>query len=439
MSVRRQTTSSCYTIASILAVFTIVCLLTTLCAAGGVGWHVTQLPTPTPAPTPTTTPFPTPTDERIARHLRIFTELWEIVRDRYLYPDYNGVDWEAVGQEYRAYVETGLSDDEFWYAMDALLVELDDEHSIFLSPDGVAEEEQMRTGEMDYVGVGIYAAPVPDKEYSVVLLVFPDGPAAQAGLRPHDHILTVDDSPACCDEFGYDRLWALYGPEDSSVELRVQAPDGLIRTVTVTRRRIQGPLPIETRRLEGDIGYILIPSLWDETIVERVRQALKDLSAEGELRGLILDNRINPGGSEAVLVDLLALFTDGRVGQFESREKMVPVHIEGVDVEGSQRVPLVVLIGTETVSFAEIFSGVLGEVGRARLVGRTTPGNVEILYGYDFEDGSRAWIAQETFDPPSGTDWEKTGIVPHLEIPLDWDEFTAEDDPQLEAALRLLR
>jgi len=95
-------------------------------------------------------------------------------------------------------------------------------------------------------------------------------------------------------------------------------------------------------------------------------------------------------------------------------------------------------VGTETASFAEVFSGLLREAGRARIMGRTTPGNVEIVYGYDFEDGSRAWIAQETFRPPSGTDWEQTGIVPDVEIPLDWDEFTVEDDPQLEAALALL-
>ena len=113
--------------------------------------------------------------------------------------------------------------------------------------------------------------------------------------------------------------------------------------------------------------------------------------------------------------------------------------MKGADVGGSQRVPLVILVGRETASFAEVFSGVLREVGRARIVGRTTPGNIETTWGYDFEDGSRAWIAQETFRPPSGTNWEEAGIVPDVEIPLDWDEFTVEDDPQLNAALDLLR
>jgi carboxyl-terminal processing protease len=94
-----------------------------------------------------------------------------------------------------------------------------------------------------------------------------------------------------------------------------------------------------------------------------------------------------------------------------------------------------VLVGRETESFGEIFSGILQERGRALIVGRLTDGNVETLWRSDLEDGSRAWIASETFRPPNGADWEESGIVPDVEIPLDWDEFTVEADPQLQAAL----
>jgi carboxyl-terminal processing protease len=100
--------------------------------------------------------------------------------------------------------------------------------------------------------------------------------------------------------------------------------------------------------------------------------------------------------------------------------------------------PIVILVGRETESFGEVFAGVLQENGRAQLVGRTTHGNVETLWQVDLEDGSRAWIASETFRPPSGTDWEERGIVPDVEIPVDWDEFTADNDEQLQAALELL-
>jgi carboxyl-terminal processing protease len=207
----------------------------------------------------------------------------------------------------------------------------------------------------------------------------------------------------------------------------------------VALTRIQGPLPTETRMLEGNIGYILIPTLWDNTIVERVGQALQELATNGDMNGLVLDLRVNSGGSDAALMGLLALFADGELGRFMGRKGVEPLHVKGIDIGGSQHQPLVILVGRETASFAEVFSGALREAGRAHIVGRTTFGNVEITYGYDFEDRSRAWIAQETFRPPSGVDWEKTGIVPDVEIPLDWDEFTVEDDPQLTAALELLR
>jgi carboxyl-terminal processing protease len=377
--------------------------------------------------------------ERADRHLRIFTELWQVVHDEYLYANYNGADWEAVGQEYRVRVEDGLSDETFWFTMDEMLLELQDDHSLFLSPDGAVEEDRIFSGELDYVGVGVSAMPLPEKGYAVILLVLPGSPAARAGLRPHDHILAVDGVPVCCDADGYDNLYLLLGSEGSTVELRVRTPGEPSRTVTLARARILELLPVEARWLEGGVGYLLIPTFWDETVADRVRQALEGLAAEGELIGLILDLRINPGGSEVALQGLLELFADGELGRFVSRRGSDALRVEGVDVGGSQHVPLVILVGRETVSFAEVFAGVLQEAGRARIVGRTTRGNVEITYGYDFEDGSRAWIAQEMFRPPSGTNWEETGIAPDLEIPLDWDEFTVEDDPQLEAALDLLR
>ena len=92
--------------------------------------------------------------------------------------------------------------------------------------------------------------------------------------------------------------------------------------------------------------------------------------------------------------------------------------------------PLVVLVGTDTVSFGEIFSGVLQDIGRAEIVGQTTLGNVEILHGHNLSDGSLLWLAEERFVPlNSQADWEKTGIVPDVQASADWDTFTFETDP----------
>ena len=99
-----------------------------------------------------------------------------------------------------------------------------------------------------------------------------------------------------------------------------------------------------------------------------------------------------------------------------------------------------VLVGPGTYSFGEVFSGIMKDSGRAYLIGETTDGNIETLYGYDFQDGSRAWIAHDTFRPANNPDedWEETGIQPHLTVPAAWDLYLLEDDPAVKAALEHL-
>jgi carboxyl-terminal processing protease len=206
------------------------------------------------------------------------------------------------------------------------------------------------------------------------------------------------------------------------------------------RFRITTPPQIVARLVQTSdgsrIGYIFLPSFFDETLPGQVRQALRNF---GQLDGLIIDNRMNGGGSSNVVEPILSDFTSGLLGHFVSRKETRAFQVPPDPVLNSQKVPLVVLVGTGTVSFGEIFSGILQDIGRAKVVGQTTLGNVETLTGYNFEDGSRAWIARERFDPlHSHADWEKTGIIPDVTAYADWDTFTFETDPSIAAAVKLL-
>jgi C-terminal processing protease CtpA/Prc len=184
------------------------------------------------------------------------------------------------------------------------------------------------------------------------------------------------------------------------------------------------------------IGYIYLPSFFDETIPGQVKQALQQF---GQLDGLILDNRMNSGGSSDVVEPILSYFTDGIVGHFARRTATRPLQASADPINNSQSVPIVVLVGTDTVSFGEIFSGVLQDIGRAKIVGQTTLGNVEILHGHNLSDGSLLWLAEERFVPlHSQADWEKTGIVPDVQAYADWNTFTFETDPSVVAAVTLL-
>jgi C-terminal processing protease CtpA/Prc len=136
----------------------------------------------------------------------------------------------------------------------------------------------------------------------------------------------------------------------------------------------------------------------------------------------------------------MGLFASGLQGYFVSRSGREPLRLKPDDIGGSQTVPLIVLVDVDTVSFGEIVSGVLRLSGRARIVGGPTLGNVERLRSYNFDDGSRAWIASETFEPRGQANgiWEETGIIPDVEIPTRWHQITEDNDPALAKAVELL-
>jgi C-terminal processing protease CtpA/Prc len=136
---------------------------------------------------------------------------------------------------------------------------------------------------------------------------------------------------------------------------------------------------------------------------------------------------------------VLSYFTSGTLGHFVSRTATRPLAITADEINNSQKVPLVILVSKDTVSYGEVFAGVLHDMGRARIVGQTTLGHVETLHGYTFADGSQAWIARERFDPiNSHADWKRSGIKPDAEAYADWDTFTLGNDPVAATAVRLL-
>jgi C-terminal peptidase prc len=375
--------------------------------------------------------------EEISRveQLNIFRQLGEIIEAVYVYPDYNGMDWNEIKARYQSRIETGLDTSSFYNEMSAMIQELGDEHSFFLSPEAVAESEAELRGDIEFVGVGIYGQADFDRQRLMVISTFPGSPAEYGGIQHHDSILFVDGQPI--DEDFSERL---RGPQCSAVVLTVQSPGEAPRDVMLVRYAIQGNVPIDARLVStsdgSQIGYIFIPSFFDETLPGQIENALNQF---GPLDGLILDLRMNGGGSSNVAYPIMEYFIQGRVGRFVSREDSRDLEIEPNEIQNSQTVPLVVMVSQDTASFGEIFAGVMQDSGRAQIVGETSPGNVEVMHGYEFQDGSQAWIADETFTSAfSDTNWEETGIIPDVHAFAEWDTFYFETDPSIAAAIGLL-
>ena len=413
----------------------------------------TASPSPSPTPTasltltplPSSTPAlltatPTPTQLPLALQMEVFEELWKTVNEEYLYADFNGLDWNAVHEEYRQRIEAGLSNLDFYTAMADMIYSLGDDHSQFHTPEQMAVIDAKYAGELDYVGIGVIISAVPERQRAVILGVFPGSPAEKAGLQIHDSILTVDGQPIL-DAEGF-LTTILRGPEGTTVSVEMQRPGEAPRTVQVSRQRISGSVPVPSMVLTTPggkrVGYILVSTFMDSTVDDQVGAALEAMTAKGPLDGMIIDNRINPGGYQDVFVGTLRYFLSGVAGHFINRQRESTLDLgKAKDINGSQTVPMVVMVGPDTVSFGEISSGNLQDTGRAYVIGETTDGNVELLLEYNFSDGSSAWIAHDTFRPLNHPEanWEKTGIVPDLNVPAAWDLYTLETDPAVKAAL----
>ncbi len=367
--------------------------------------------------------------------LSILRELGDVIENTYVYPDYNGKNWNEMESRYRGEIEAGLDTQSFYNEMSTMITELGDEHSFFLSPTEVAESEAELRGDVQFEGVGIYGEPDFERGHLIVISTFPGSPAELAGIQEHDTILLVDDQPIN-EQFSN----LLRGPQCSAVKLTVQSPGEAPREVMLMRYAIRGNVPIDARLVTTNdgskIGYIFIPSFFDETLPGQIKDAL---NAFGKLDGLILDLRMNGGGSSSVAYPILEYFIHGRLGQFVSRDSARAFEIKANEIQNSQTVPLIVMVSKDTVSFGEIFAGVMKDSGRAKIVGETSLGNVEVLHGYDFEDGSQVWLAAETFHSAfSNTNWEETGIVPDVQAFAPWDTFYFDTDPSIAAAVDLL-
>lgn len=411
----------------------------------------TSTPTVTPSPTlapptPTFVPLePTPTLAPVAAELRtaIFERVWTTVRDSYVYADYRGVDWEATRAEFAPRVAAADDPVVFYALMRELIARLDDDHSRFESPQEVAAQQAEYKGEYRYGGIGAQIRTVD--EGGLVTVLAPDGPASRAGIRPRDLILAIDGIPfTATAAFGPDGpIGAVRGEPGTVVRLTVQTGQAPPREIEVVREPISADAfnQVRAQLLPGHVvGYVEIPSFYVEDVDTKVQAAVETLLASGPLEGLILDVRANSGGYVHLMRNTIALFHDGgSIGSTRGRaineDQTIPT---GKTMPGMDGVPIVVLIGPDSASAAEMFAGGMQVLGRAQLVGLPSAGNTENLYSYSYDDGSRLLLATVAFQLPDGTLIEDRGVLPDRYVEADWWRFPLESDPQVVAALDVI-
>ncbi len=387
-------------------------------------------------PTPASTAGPTLSAQ--SQQLKVFQAIWQAVNDHYVRADFDGVNWQAVGDTYRTRVVAGLSDDDFAAAMRAMLAELPAGQASFQTRAERLEAETADTTRYEGIGAFISFRTTPTP-HVVILEVMDESPAAKAGLQPHDSIYAIDGQPVRTDEADTvaDRI---RGPADTSVTLTVASPDGQRRDLSVAR----GAVTISDYLRGGSVTdlflvYYRLPVITDPQLAANIAEHLLTMAAQFKAKGVILDLRVaHSGGAEWPLPGMLTLFANGELGEMYDRAHSEPLTVEGKDFGGSQTVPLAILIGPDTQGLPEIFAGALRDAGRATLVGLPTPGAIQGYENFPLPDGSRLFLATSSFRTRQGTDFASSGLQPDIAVNSDWDVVTSDADPVLEAAITQL-
>lgn len=306
-----------------------------------------------------------------------------------------------------------ISDQELIEAAIRGLVADLDPHSAFLDPQEFDEIRISTTGE--YSGVGIEVA----LENGVVRVVMPieDGPAARAGVLPGDTILAVDDVPVDVENLN-DAIDRMRGKPGSTVKMtmaRAQAPEPLLFTLARASVQVHS---VKKELLEPGMGYVRI-SQFSETTTSDLQKAIAALNKEnkGELHGLVLDLRNNPGGVLEAAVGVSDVFlNEGVIVSASGRTADARFEMDAQPGDELNGAALVVLVNGGSASASEIVAGALKDHHRATIIGRQTYGKGSVQTVMPLSDGHAIKLTTSRYFTPSGASIHKTGITPDIVV-----------------------
>jgi carboxyl-terminal processing protease len=306
-----------------------------------------------------------------------------------------------------------------------------DPYTVFVEPAPRRLERDDLRGHFGGIGASMSRNAAGD----VVIAPMRDRPAARAGVQDGDVLIAVDGKPITAQMTVDDVVLLVRGDEGSKVILTVRhgGQDKPI-DVTVVRERIEIP-SVEWRVLDAghNLGYVRI-SIFGERTGEELQQGLAELAGKG-VNKLVLDLRGNGGGLLDAAVDSVSqLVKQGVVLREVKRggaEQVYPiktVHSPAYDW------PIVVLVDGGTASASEITAGALRDQQRGVLIGEKTFGKGSVQRVHELSDGSSLHVTVARWLTPNGTQLDKVGLTPAVQVPLTDDDRKAGRDPQLDRA-----
>ncbi len=326
----------------------------------------------------------------------------------------------AVAQIKRYYVKPVSDETLFTYAIEGMLSNLDP-HSAYLDAEELQDLQTTTVGKFGGIGIEV----IPQDGFIKVISPIDDTPAYKAGIKAGDMIIRINNK-LVKDMTLRDAINLIRGEPGSKVNLVI------IRTgekkplqFNVTREIIQVHT-VKSEILENGYGYIRL-SFFQASTNKDLLNAINKLKQEsgGQLKGIIIDLRNNPGGLLDSAIDItddlldssalkkydgLIVYTKGRIPDDDIKAKATPGDV-------LKDVPIVVLINEGSASASEIVAGALQDYKRALVLGKKSfgKGSVQTVLPIDNHTGIKLTTA--LYYTPAGRSIQAKGIEPDISIP----------------------
>ena len=357
---------------------------------------------------------------------KLFDRTWRIISKEYYEPTLNHQNWARWKYHYQGKIKT---DEDARVAIDTMIASLNEPYTRFMTKKDYEDLTTSITSKIYGIGVNIYSNAGKIEIFNVM----PATPADFAQLKQGDIITAVNGKDT--NGMNVSEVASLVrGPENSVVELTI-----LRHNKKITKKIKRKEIKIKTVRssiVDNHIGYIQILSFMSGSTPNEFVDALNNTK---NTDSLILDLRGNTGGlldnavfiadiflQKGTIVDII--YRNGYKKSIRAQDGIQPIDK-----------PVVVLVNGASASASEILSGALKDYHRATLVGKKTFGKglVQKVVPLPNQTGVNITIAR--YLTPNGTDINKLGIKPDVEIGNDYETVTNnKNDVQLEKAKDIL-
>ena len=288
-----------------------------------------------------------------------------------------------------------------------------DPHSSYLDEDAYLDLQEGTSGEFGGLGVEVGM----EDGFIKVISPIDDTPAQKAGLQSGDLVIRLDETPVKGMSLN-DAVTLMRGEPGTDITLTIiREVEEKPLKITITRDVIKVK-SVRTQTLEPGFGYLRISHFQSRT-AEDARAGVQQLKQDnnGNLNGLILDLRNNPGGILSAAVGISDLFLDkGLIVYTEGRIDDSRLKFNAKPADILDNAPIVVLVNAGSASASEIVAGALQDHKRGVIMGQKTFGKGSVQTVLPISNAAALKLTTARYFTPSGRSIQVSGIKPDVVI-----------------------